>query len=65
MDTPFSAEAMAYATQWVPMDNSRVEQELNFTFRAAEDSFGDAIRWLYRAGHITAQQAGKLASDVT
>lgn len=61
IDVPMGHEAMVYATRWVQMDNSRVEQELDFSFRPVDESMGDAIRWLHQAGHISADHAGKLA----
>jgi dihydroflavonol-4-reductase len=61
MEVPMTEEAMGYATQWVKMDNSRVEQELGFEFRPVRETMADTIRWLHEAGHVTAEQAGKLA----
>jgi len=61
MEVPMTEEAMGYATRWVQMDNSRVEQELGFEFRPVQQTMEDTIRWLQQAGHITARQAGKLA----
>jgi hypothetical protein len=52
---------MGYATNWVEMDNTKVENELDFEFRPVEDSMRDTVRWLCRAGHITDKQAGVLA----
>jgi nucleoside-diphosphate-sugar epimerase len=63
LDQPITAEGMGYATQWVVMDNGKVERDLGFEFRPIEQSLADTISWLYRAGHITAKQAGKLAID--
>lgn len=61
LDLPLSEEGIGYATAWVTMDNSKAERELGVQFRPVEDSFEDAIRWLYTAGHITAKQAGRVA----
>ncbi len=58
VDAPLSEEAMEYATRWVPMDNSLVENTLDFEFREVEDTFTDAIRWLHSAGYISEKQAG-------
>jgi nucleoside-diphosphate-sugar epimerase len=60
LDLPLSAEGIGYATAWVPLDNSGVEQALDFHFRPLQTSFEDTIAWLYRAGHITRQQAGRV-----
>ena len=61
LDIPITEEGMNYATNWVVMDNSKVERELDFEFRPVEQSMADCIRWLYEAGHITEEQAGRLA----
>lgn len=61
LDLPLTVEGIAYATHWVRMDNRAVERDLQFRFRPVEESFRDAIGWLYTAGHITAKQAGKVA----
>ena len=63
LDIPATEEGMIYATNWVVMDNSKVERELGFAFRPIEDSMADCVRWLYEAGHITRRQAGKIARD--
>lgn len=60
-DVPMSEEAMEYATKWVKMDNSKVENVLDFEFRPVEDSMTDTIRWLHRTGHISEKHAGALA----
>ncbi len=64
VDVPMGYEAMVYATRWVPLDNTMVEQELDFAFRPLEESLSAAIQWLYRAGHIDKEHAGKLAEAV-
>lgn len=60
MHVPLTEEAMGYATNWVQMDNSKVEQELDFSFRPVEESMTDTVRWLAEAGHVKPEQAGKL-----
>jgi nucleoside-diphosphate-sugar epimerase len=40
LDIPVTEEGMVYATNWVKMDNSKVERELDFEFRPIEDSSG-------------------------
>lgn len=60
---PVSEEAMEYATNWVKLDNSKVEEVLDFEFRPVEESMHDTVRWLYEADHISAKQAGKVAED--
>jgi len=60
---PLSEEAMGYATHWVEMDNSKVEDELDFEFRPVQESMRDTVRWLCREGHINDKQAGDLADN--
>lgn len=60
-DIPVTYEAMVYATNWVRMDDSKAVAELGIDFRPVEESMSAAISWLLAAGHITPQQAGKLA----
>jgi nucleoside-diphosphate-sugar epimerase len=61
LDVPVTEEAMGYATNWVPMDNGRVERELDFRFRPVELTMADTVTWLNRAGHISEREAGLLA----
>ena len=61
IDAPITHEAMVYATNWIKMDDSKAGADLELTFRPVEESFSAAIRWLLSAGHITEQQAGRLA----
>lgn len=61
LDLPLTREGLTYATRWVEMDNSRIEQELGFTFRPVEETLADSITWMYEAGYLTAKQAGQLA----
>jgi nucleoside-diphosphate-sugar epimerase len=61
LELPITREGLNYATQWVQLDNTRIETELDFEFRPVRETLADSIRWLYQAGHITADQAGKLA----
>lgn len=63
LEVPMTAEGLEYATRWVLMDNSKVEQELGFEFRPLEDTLVDSIRWLFQEGHLAAEQVGKLAQE--
>ena len=47
---PVSEESMEYATNWVQLDNSKVEKVLDFKLRPLEESMSDTVTWLYRAG---------------
>ncbi len=62
LELPLTEEGLSYATHWVLMDNRSVEEGLGFRFRPIEESFRDAINWLYKAGYITAGQAGDAAA---
>lgn len=61
LDLPLTREGLTYATRWVQMDNSRIISRFGFEFMPVEQSLADSINWLYRAGYISARQAGKLA----
>ena len=41
-----------------PVDSSRTTEELGVTARSADDAFRDTVRWLRKAGHINAREAG-------
>ena len=62
LDVPMGYEAMVYATKWVQLDNTAAERDLGITFRPLEESMVDAIQWLYRAGYINAEAAGRLVA---
>jgi len=61
LDTPVSEEAMEYATRWVELDNSKVEDVLALKLRPIEETMADTVTWLYQAGHINRKQAGTRA----
>ena len=60
LNVPITHEGMTYATNWVKMDSSKSRAELGLVFRPLEESLADAIRSLVEAGHIEAEQAGKI-----
>jgi len=60
LELPISREGLNYATQWVMLDNRRVESELDFHFRPVEETLADSIRWLYEQGEISGRAAGRL-----
>jgi nucleoside-diphosphate-sugar epimerase len=59
-DFPLTRDAMEFTTQWPGADTERTTRELGVSFRGVVDTFSDTLRWLYRAGHLTAAQAGNL-----
>jgi hypothetical protein len=58
---PLTHDSMLFATQWPGVDASRTTRELGLAFRDPEETYRDAVRWLHRAGHISAALAGDLA----
>jgi nucleoside-diphosphate-sugar epimerase len=58
---PLTRDAMEFTTQWPGADTERTTRELGVCFRDVADTFRDTLAWMYRAGHLTAAQAGKLA----
>lgn len=58
---PLTHDSMQFATQWPGADASRTTRELGIAFRDPEETYRDAVRWLHRAGHISAALAGELA----
>ena len=63
INAPLSLEAATYATRWVRVDNGKLERELEFRFRALQDTLHDTIRWLIEDGHVSAQAAGHLGAS--
>lgn len=63
IETPFSAEGMQYATEWVIMDDSFTSQCLDLAFTPLEDTMREALISLLRKGQISARAAGRLARE--
>jgi len=59
-ETVFTGEAAMYGTQWVYVDDRKVREELDITYRPLEETMADTIRWLVKVGHIDAYWAEKL-----
>jgi nucleoside-diphosphate-sugar epimerase len=59
---PFHFGGVWVATHGGPVDTAATERELGVHFRPADDSIGDMLRWLHRAGHLTDRQAGHAAA---
>jgi dihydroflavonol-4-reductase len=50
---------------WNPRgDDSDARADLGFAPRPVRETLADTVAWLYRAGHLSPRQAGKLASSV-
>ena len=60
-DFPLTHESMAFATGWPGAEMSPELQALQPSFRDAEETYRDTVRWLHKAGHLTAAQVGKLS----
>jgi len=58
---PLTRDSMEFATQWPGADATRTTRELGVAFRPAEESYRDTLRWMFRAGHLSARQVGRLA----
>jgi nucleoside-diphosphate-sugar epimerase len=54
IDFPMSAESMDYVTRWVPADDRKVREELNFQYRPSIETLRDTVTWLQNNGHIAA-----------
>lgn len=61
LDIPVTHEAMVYATNWVPLDDSQTLRDLDFTLRPVRVTLADALRALAKQGHLSAAQIGRLA----
>jgi nucleoside-diphosphate-sugar epimerase len=60
-DFPLTRDATEFMTQWPGAESERTTRELGVNFRDVADTFRDTLAWMYRAGHLTAAQVGKLA----
>jgi dihydroflavonol-4-reductase len=58
---PLSREAMEFATRWPGADAGRTMEDLGLRVRGAEETYRDTVVWMYRAGHLTTSQVGRLA----
>lgn len=58
---PLTRDAMEFTTRWPGADAERTTRELGVSFRDVAETFRDTLVWMYRAGHLTAAQVGKLA----
>lgn len=59
---PLSREAMEFTTRWPGADAGRTTDDLGLRFRDAEATYRDTVVWMYRAGHLTKTQVGRLAA---
>lgn len=61
VDFELTHEAMVEATLASPYDSREDESALGVSPRPVAETMRDTYRWLYRAGHITAEEAGRCA----
>ena len=55
---------MEFTTRWPGAGAGRTTRELGLHFRDAADTYRDTLIWMYRAGHLSAEQVGRLADTV-
>lgn len=51
-EIPITYEAVWYATEWTPSDDSKIKRELGIEFRDTRETLGDSIVWLAKNGHL-------------
>jgi nucleoside-diphosphate-sugar epimerase len=51
-EMPITYEAIWYATEWTPSDDSLVKKELGINYRDTRETLADAIVWLASKGHL-------------
>jgi nucleoside-diphosphate-sugar epimerase len=51
-ETLLTHEAMCFATQWIPGDDSKLRRELEMELRPAQETFRDVLYWLAEHEHI-------------
>ncbi len=58
---PLTHESMTFATQWPGTERPEASEALGLRWRPARETYEDTLRWMYCAGHLTAEQVGRLA----
>ncbi len=61
-DFPLTSEAMTYVTRWRGVEDGKTVAELRVGYRDPRDTLRDALAWMHRAGHLTAEQVGRVAA---
>lgn len=62
LDYPLTSDAAEFMTAMVPTDDSHTHQVSGVSFRGAEESLADTIRWMVRAGELSPKAAGALGA---
>jgi dihydroflavonol-4-reductase len=58
---PLTRDSMEFMTRWPGADAERTTRELGLHFRDAAATYRDTLIWMYRAGHLAAEDVGNLA----
>ena len=58
---PLTRDSMEFATRWPGASAARTTEELGVSFRPSHETYADTLRWMFRAGYLTREQAGRLA----
>ena len=62
-DFPLTRDLMEFMTRWPGADADRTTRELGLAFRDAAETYRDTLIWMYQAGHLGAEQVGRLADS--
>lgn len=62
---PAEYEGVQIASRRARCDTSATQRDLGVTARPLAQTMADAVRWLHRAGHVTARQAGRAVAGPT
>ncbi len=52
INVPITFEAVWYATEWTPSDDSKAKRNLGIEYRDIRETLGDSIVWLTEKGHL-------------
>ncbi|HSS24133.1 MAG TPA: NAD-dependent epimerase/dehydratase family protein [Mycobacterium sp.] len=60
-DFPLTRDAMEFMTRWPGADTERTTRKLGVHFRDVAETYRDTLIWMHRAGHLAAEDVGRLA----
>ena len=58
---PLTYDAMSFASQWPGTERPTASEALGLRFRPVRESYADTLRWMFEAGHLSAEKVGRLA----